>query len=608
MIRKSTIVGVLFSILLVPFSGVNGMMQTERNNQTEYISVERTPDLDLHTEKSLPGFQSELTGSGAMRFTLPEELVPITREHPFVALGTSWKADVANAHQITLEVRSSTNTREWTSWIEIEPDHHVELESGTYAGVLIFLPPGSQYMQYRVTLAPHIMNMNPRLESLRFDFINPGITSTHELDAFRNTVPEQVEPRKRIPDAGAETVKKSNNETSLDFVVDYSLPEYVRRTEWGASLGLSNTANRSVTNVSHLIVHHSAGNYIPTTDFAAVVRSYYSYHTGPTLGWADIGYNWLVDRNGVIYQGRAFNFDGNMNVVGAHFSGRNGATMGICIIGTYTSIMPTEIAIERLRTMLAWKANERNIDVLSRATHSAGNIFTISGHRDGGATECPGQRLYDHLPTIRKRTHAFLNPPVIDILAAESVTVDPTTFVMEIGLDTRKSDVVMFVEYGTSDNDLEFSTGDFEFTGGDEIIVQKVQLAGLTPNTEYFYRVVAVNSDTFTVSGVQQFRTAEPVSVDRPDEVPATFVLEQNYPNPFNPVTNISFMLREPANVRVIVYNSQGQIMAIAADRSYSTGRYQVAFDASGIASGVLVYALEIDGQIVESRKMLLLR
>lgn len=574
----------------------------------ESIIVERTPALQIQNDKTVAGFAQETLEAGARRFTSPEELVPLTKDHPFIALGVTWDAQVGSDQQIEIEIRSSKNARSWTEWMAIEVDHHVELPNGSFAGPLIFMETGTQYLQYRATLRPHIKYRNPVLKTVRLNFINPGVTDAVELKEYVATVPKSGNVRDKVGKITPESVDEAQKDNSeLDFVVSYDLPQYIARTQWGASLGLTNTASRTVTSVTHLIVHHSAGNYIPSTDFAAVVRSYHNYHTGASLGWSDIGYNWLVDRNGVIYQGRAFNFDGNRDVVGAHFAGKNSRTMGICVIGTYTSTMPTESALERLRTMLAWKAKERGIDVKNRSVHTAGNIFNISGHRDGGATECPGQRLYNYLPTLRARTYAFLNPPNLQV-NAESFAVDQTSVAFEIEIENFENDVIAFIEYGTEEDNLNTESEEFEIDAQEGVAKITVSLTELAPATLYHYRVVAANSDTFAVTGKSTFETASATSIENNSETVTDFKLEQNYPNPFNPSTRITFEIPEASAVRVLVYNSQGQLMAVPTDRNFSAGRHHVSFDASGVASGVLVYVLEIDGVIVNTRKMLLLR
>ncbi|MGH9801276.1 MAG: N-acetylmuramoyl-L-alanine amidase, partial [Blastocatellia bacterium] len=108
----------------------------------------------------------------------------------------------------------------------------------------------------------------------------------------------------------------------------------------------------------------------------------------------------MIDQTGVIYEGRA----GGDNVQGAHFSGVNGNTMGVVIIGDFTSTTPPPAALNSLKKILAWKADQRGIDPAGQSLHAASglNLKNISGHRDGpGATECPGNAFYPMLPGIR---------------------------------------------------------------------------------------------------------------------------------------------------------------------------------------------------------------
>lgn len=575
------------------------------NSVTERIVVNRTPELGISVAKTKPGYGVELLSDSSVRYTGPEELVPLTKEHPFVAVALNWKGNVANDHQIVIEVRGSENTREWSEWMVADVDHHVEFEDGRIASVLVFFPAGTQYIQYRATLHAEMMQLQPTLDELSFHFINPGVTPQAELEAHKATVVPFKETKDRIPDV--QSNEKSTFNGTADELFSYPIPEYVDRASWGATLGLTNTASRTQTNVTHMFVHHSAGQ-TNSSDFAAVVRSYYILHT-QTNGWSDIGYNWLVDGNGVVYQGRAHNFNGFMDVIGAHVGGSNTNSMGVCVIGHYTTVMPTQNAINSLMRVLAWKANDKGIDVRVRNIHpfTSRNYFTISGHRDGSATECPGQRLYNYLPTLRNRTHAFLNPPEIAILSAEDTTAVTTRFNAEIGIRNFETDVEVFLEYGTEAENLTMSTDDITIDASDTVESLSVELEDLMPATLYHYRIVAVNSDTFTVSSTFTFTTASPTSIEDEDS-PNGFVLEQNYPNPFNPSTSISFELPQASNVRVLVYNSQGQMIAVPAARSYSAGRHSVSFEASSVASGVLVYALEVDGVVVQTRKMLLLR
>jgi uncharacterized protein (TIGR03437 family) len=188
----------------------------------------------------------------------------------------------------------------------------------------------------------------------------------------------------------------------------YPKPPVVTRTEWGCPDGQVTThGSLSYTTVTHLIVHHTAmGNETPGSDWATIMRSIWNFHVFER-GWADIGYNYLIDPNGVIYEGRS----GGDNVVGAHFSGVNGGTIGVAMLGTFTSATPTVEALNSLKKILAWKSDQRGLDPEGTSLHAASqlNLKTISGHRDGpGSTECPGDALYPLLPTIRKDVKSLL--------------------------------------------------------------------------------------------------------------------------------------------------------------------------------------------------------
>ncbi|MCA1801813.1 MAG: N-acetylmuramoyl-L-alanine amidase [Rhodothermaceae bacterium] len=116
----------------------------------------------------------------------------------------------------------------------------------------------------------------------------------------------------------------------------------------------------------------------------------------------------------MIYQGRAFNTDGNKDVIGAHVSQQNSYLMGICVIGDYTSDVPSDAARISLHEMLAWKASDRNIDPLGRSLKSGfGMQDNIAGHRDYMSTDCPGNSFHPQLPSVRIAVDALLKGEVI---------------------------------------------------------------------------------------------------------------------------------------------------------------------------------------------------
>jgi hypothetical protein len=177
------------------------------------------------------------------------------------------------------------------------------------------------------------------------------------------------------------------------------LPAVQSRSAWCPG-GCPPGGSSVTTDVTHLIVHHSAGTN-DANDWAAIVRAIYDLHVTGN-GWDDVGYNYLIDPDGVIYTGR-----GN-DIRGAHFCGSNTGTMGVCMLGTFTNVAPTAAARASLAKLLAWKACDRGLDPLGSAYHAASELTLphIAGHRQGCATACPGDAFFPLLPQVRQETAA----------------------------------------------------------------------------------------------------------------------------------------------------------------------------------------------------------
>ncbi|MCW8960916.1 MAG: T9SS type A sorting domain-containing protein, partial [Ignavibacteriaceae bacterium] len=90
-------------------------------------------------------------------------------------------------------------------------------------------------------------------------------------------------------------------------------------------------------------------------------------------------------------------------------------------------------------------------------------------------------------------------------------------------------------------------------------------------------------------------------------EVVTEYALEQNYPNPFNPTTTIKYQIPTSGNVTIKVYDVLGNEVVKLVDRYIETGRYEVEFDASSLASGVYIYRLNVN-DYVNVKKMVLLK
>lgn len=157
--------------------------------------------------------------------------------------------------------------------------------------------------------------------------------------------------------------------------------------------------------VRFLIVHHSASRNGHTgADAPGIIRSFYDYHTSPEKGWSDIAYNFLIDADGGIWEGRAGSLDGA--VAGDATGGNQGFSQLVCIIGDYNTARPTRASLSSLVWLLAWLADRYGISTAPGAEvtftsrgsnrHAAGDSVTtptITGHRTMSRTTCPGDNL-----------------------------------------------------------------------------------------------------------------------------------------------------------------------------------------------------------------------
>lgn len=186
----------------------------------------------------------------------------------------------------------------------------------------------------------------------------------------------------------------------------------VTRKEWGANEKLKRCGVSAASKAKAIFVHHTAGSNSYTKSQApGIIRGYLSYHT-QSKGWCDLGYNFLVDKYGTIYEGRTGSI--TKAIVGAHASGFNTGTIGISVMGTFTGSAPSTAAQNSVKRIAAWKSNTYGLNPTGKVTLKSGgggtskygagknvSLNVISGHRDTSYTECPGISFYNKLPSIR---------------------------------------------------------------------------------------------------------------------------------------------------------------------------------------------------------------
>jgi putative cell wall-binding protein len=198
-------------------------------------------------------------------------------------------------------------------------------------------------------------------------------------------------------------------------------PAVIPRAGWGANEsyrfdGSGEIWRRDFHPIQKLVVHHTAGtNNDPNP--AATVRSIYYYHA-VTQGWGDIGYNFLIDQSGRVYEGRysraypagvspSGDDSRGFGVVAGHARTYNAGTVGVGLLGSFDSQAPTSAARQALVRTLAWLTAKHRVDPRGSGQYvnpidgTTRSFANIAAHRDLNATACPGTHFYGQLPSIR---------------------------------------------------------------------------------------------------------------------------------------------------------------------------------------------------------------
>ncbi len=252
-----------------------------------------------------------------------------------------------------------------------------------------------------------------------------------------------------FPDSASQAevfLVRDNGEQRVQAAAAPNQPAVQPRSAWGARQPKTSLINAPKVQMG--FVHHTVNaNDYAAADVPAMLRSIQAYHMDSN-GWDDIGYNFLVDRFGTAWEGRAGSLDAP--VVGAHTEGFNTGSVGVAILGDFRTAGPTQASVAAASRVLGWKLGISGVDPNGTATMTSGGndkfaqgevvVFpAIAGHRDGKSTTCPGQLLYDQLPGIRNAsalTAAAVTTPVgsLDLVSmapggarVAGWTIDPDT-------------------------------------------------------------------------------------------------------------------------------------------------------------------------------------
>ncbi|MGD2047950.1 MAG: N-acetylmuramoyl-L-alanine amidase [Chloroflexota bacterium] len=321
----------------------------------------------------------------------------------FNAVVPQWLADIPNSADLHILLRTAPDDENWSEWFGIHPQPDWMLpEDLDTVGEMITVPAADgthQYAQFAVNFSRQASLSEPILSQMRLTFIDSTEgPSAEEMIAQQEAI-DSIKPES--PESG------------------YPKPPVVSRSVWCTDPACNYSHGLEYQNVTHLIIHHTVSSN-SSSNWAATVRAIWHFHTF-TREWGDIGYNYLVDMNGVIYEGH----NGGDDVVGTHAAGANAGSMALSFIGTFTTpdynppgIAPPQAMRNAAAELLAWKADQKNINVYdaSRLPNLSWGLPHLMGHRDVyGTTECPGTQLHNIIPWLRdeiSRRIGFVSPHI----------------------------------------------------------------------------------------------------------------------------------------------------------------------------------------------------
>jgi N-acetylmuramoyl-L-alanine amidase len=312
--------------------------------------------------------------------------------HGFGVVGATWLG--RHPDDLRLSVRTRTHGQ-WSSWVELHGPHPTSAEDRPVrVGTDPFAVGEVGAVQLRATSAS---GRAPR--DLTLSVVNPRRSP---FDAPQN------EATSRAATLGAATAGSQvlHSTAALSLLrrevpgVRAPRPKIRPRRAWGADERLR-SGTPDYGRVRAGFVHHTVNaNRYTRRDVPAIIRGIYAYHT-QSLGWSDIGYNFLVDRFGRKWVGR---YGGPRRaVIGAHTYGYNHVSTGMSAIGNFETRRPSRDMVRAFGRMMGWKLGRHGVRAGDRTRRLEGTRFrAINGHRDAGQTACPGIKLYRRLPDIRR--------------------------------------------------------------------------------------------------------------------------------------------------------------------------------------------------------------
>jgi hypothetical protein len=355
-------------------------------------------------------------------------------------------------------------------------------------------------------------------------------------------------------------------------------PLLIDREAWGANEAIRRAPPSYASALQFALVHHTAGtNSYTASQSAAIVRGIEIYHVKGN-GWNDIGYNFLVDKYGQIFEGRYGGVD--KPVIGAHAEGFNTGSVGVAVLGTYTSTPPTAAARNALAHLLAWRLDIAHVDPKSTLTWvSGGNarfasgvpvfIRAVSGHRDTGFTTCPGAALYSQLDAIAQQAQSDGLPKLYTPSARGAIGG-------QVRFRARLSQSLAWTVTVADGTGAVVANG----TGSSQDVDWTWDASTAAPGL--YSWTISAGANVLPASGTIG---AKPVAlaISSATALPRTITPNGDGQTDFS---QISYTLTTPATVTATLRGPDGQDLSVLFSQALPAGKQSFRFTAAGVADG----------------------
>ncbi|WP_152191558.1 N-acetylmuramoyl-L-alanine amidase [Georgenia satyanarayanai] len=356
----------------------------------------------------------------------------------FSVAAVTW--DGLDAPDETFSVRVRTGG-EWSAWTGLEPD---AAEAGDVGGTEPYIVGGATGVQLRVAAGDGVLPHDLRLHLIPPE---PGGEETVAATA-RETAQLAADAAAGAPRAASVRTETAGAQGAAPAAATtraaVSAPRVISRAGWGADESTMTWTPRHDP-LRAAVVHHTAGsNSYTAAQSAGIVRGIYHYHA-VSRAWGDIGYNFLVDKYGQVFEGRAGSLDappGRMPEA-AHARGFNRGTLGISVLGDYSSLYAPDSVLTTMARVIAWKFDAADIDMSApsgmtspgTAHRPAGqNLPRVFAHRDVGATTCPGNNIYARIPWLNEQVATLVDGDEYHL--RNSLTGGDADLAFRLGLST----------------------------------------------------------------------------------------------------------------------------------------------------------------------------